>query len=84
MDTVFTNFKNIKTSDPERLLLSLINKVNWKRSVTYVALSNPSMYSTWQNIKKSNKINEFKILASKWNEEFELPDGSYSISDIQV
>ena len=42
------------------------------------------MYSTWQNIKKSNKINEFKILASKWNEEFELPDGSYSISDIQV
>ena len=79
MDTVFTNFKNIKTSDPERLLISLINKVNWKRSVTYVALSNPSMYSTWQN-----KINEFKILASKWNEEFELPDGSYSISDIQV
>ena len=42
------------------------------------------MYFTWQNIKKSNKINKFKTLTPKWNEEFELPDGSYSISDIQV
>ena len=31
----------------------------------------------------SYKNNNFKILASTWNEEFELPDGSYSISDIQ-
>ena len=31
----------------------------------------------------SNKNNKFKILAPKWNEEFELPDESYSISDIQ-
>ena len=27
--------------------------------------------------------NKFKISASTWNDEFELPDGSYSISDIQ-
>ena len=27
--------------------------------------------------------NKFKISAPKWNDEFELPDGSYSISDIQ-
>ena len=27
--------------------------------------------------------NKFKISAPIWNEEFELPDGSYSISDIQ-
>ena len=25
----------------------------------------------------------FKISASAWNEEFELADGSYSVSDIQ-
>ena len=31
----------------------------------------------------SYKNNNFKISASTWNEEFELPDGSYSISDIQ-
>ena len=33
--------------------------------------------------KKSYKNNKFKISAPTWNGEFELPDGSYSISDIQ-
>ena len=34
-------------------------------------------------MKKSYKNNKFKIPAPTWNEEFELPDGSYSVSDIQ-
>ena len=34
-------------------------------------------------MKKSYKNNKFKISAPTWNEEFELPDGSYFISDIQ-
>ena len=34
-------------------------------------------------MKKSYKNNRFKISAPTWNEEFELPDGSYSVSDIQ-
>ena len=33
--------------------------------------------------KESYKNNNFKISAPTWNEEFELPDGSYSVSDIQ-
>ena len=36
-----------------------------------------------EKYKKSNKNNKFKISAPTWNEEFELPDGSYSASDIQ-
>ena len=32
------NFKNSKTSDPYRLLLNLIDKINLKRSSKYVAL----------------------------------------------
>ena len=36
-----------------------------------------------EKYKKPYKNNKFKILAPTWNEEFELPDGSYSISDIQ-
>ena len=36
-----------------------------------------------ENIKKWYKSNKFKILAPTWNEHFELPDGSYSESDIQ-
>ena len=34
------------------------------------------MKSTYNN-------NKFKISAPTWSDEFELPDGSYSISDIQ-
>ena len=36
-----------------------------------------------KNIKNSYSNNELKISARTWNDEFELPDGSYSISDIQ-
>ena len=54
-----------------------------KRKNKYVALSNLNIYHAWKNIKKSYKNNKFKISVPTWNEEFELPDGSYSISDIQ-
>ena len=73
----------VKKLIPERLLLNLSDKINLKRSDKYAALSNLSIYYTWKNIKKSYKNNKFKISAPTWNEEFELPDGSYSISDIQ-
>ena len=77
------NSKNSKTSDPYSLLLNLTDKINLKGSDKYVALSNLSIYYTWKNIKKSYKNNKFKISAPTWNEEFELPDGSYSVLDIQ-
>ena len=83
MDTIFMNSENRKISDPHRLLLNLTDKINLKRSDKYVVLSNLSIYYTWKNIKKSYKNNKFKISAPTWNEEFELPDGSYSVSDIQ-
>ena len=37
-----------------------------------------------KKIKKSHKNDKFKISVPSWNEEFELPDGSHSVSDIQV
>ena len=83
MDTIFMNSGNSKTSDPHRLLLNLSDKINLKRSDKYVVLSNLSIYYTWKNIKKSYKNNKFKISAPTWNKEFELPVGSYSVSDIQ-
>ena len=46
-------------------------------------LENLSTYYTWKNIRKQYKNNKLKIIAPAWNDEFELPDGSYSISDIQ-
>ena len=77
------NSKNGKTSDPHRLLLNLIDEIDLRRKYKYIDLSNVSIYYTWKNITKSHKNNKFKISALTWNEEFELPDGSYSISDIQ-
>ena len=44
---------------------------------------NLSIFYTWKNIKSACNNNKFKISAPTWNDEFELPDGSYSISDIQ-
>ena len=48
-----------------------------------MALVNLSIYYTWKNIKFAYNTNKFKISAPTWNDKFELPDGSYSISDIQ-
>ena len=83
MNTIFMNSKNSKTSDPHGLLLNLTDKINFKRSDKYVALSNLSIYYTWKNIKKSYKNNKFKTSAPTQNEKFELTGGSYFIPDIQ-
>ena len=42
-----------------------------------------SIYYTWQNAKSKYKNKKFEITASTWDETFDLPDGSYTIADIQ-
>ena len=61
----------------------LTDKLDLRRGQEAIALSNLSIYYTWKNIKSSYNNNKFKISAPTWNEEFELPDGSYLILDIQ-
>ena len=51
MDVMFMNSKNNKTSDPHKLLLNLSDKIDFKKSDKYVALSNLSIYYTLKNIK---------------------------------
>ena len=48
-----------------------------------MALANLSIYYTWKNIKTKYNNNRFKSSALTWNDTFHLPDGSYSIADIQ-
>ena len=83
MDTIFMNSENSRTSEYHVLLLKLADKLDLRKGQKSVALSNLSTYYTWRNIKCSYKNNKFKISAPTWSDEFELPDGSYSISDIQ-
>ena len=71
------NSKNSKTSGSHRL------KIKLKRNDKYVPLANLIIYNTWKNITISYKNNTFKISAPTSNKKFELPHGSYSISDIQ-
>ena len=83
MDTIFINSENTKTSEPHVLILKLTNKLDLRIGENIIALSNFSIYYTWKDIKNSYNKNKFKISAPTWNDKFELPDGSYSVSDIQ-
>ena len=82
METIFMNSKNSKTDEKHRFVLNLSERINLKNPQKQIALSNLSIYYTWKNIKKEYKNGKFKITAPTWNEEFELPDGSYTVSDI--
>ena len=48
-----------------------------------MALINLSICYAWKNIKSEYNNNKSKISAPSWNDAFDLPNGSYSISDIQ-
>ena len=85
MDTIFMNSENNKKSKLHVLILKLTNKLDLRIGEKIIALSNPSIYYTWKNIKSSYNNTKFKISAPTWNVEFELLDGYYIwiLSDIQ-
>ena len=51
MDTIFMNSKNSKTSGPQRLLLNLTDKTDWRRRDKYIVLSSSNIYYTCEDIK---------------------------------
>ena len=77
------NSENSKTSKPHVLLLKFTGKLDLRIGEKIIALSNLIIYYTWKNIKNLYNNNKFKISALAWNDKFELPDGSYSVSSIQ-
>ena len=74
--------ENSKTSDPHRLFFNLSDKISLKRSNKYVALPNLNIYYTCEKYKKVKPNNKCKKSVPTRNKKFELPDGSYSVSDI--
>ena len=83
MGTAFMNTENSKTSELHRFKLHLTDKTDLKNPNKNMALANLSINDTRKNIKSEYNNNKFKILAPTWNDNFDLPDGSYSIFDIQ-
>ena len=77
------NTENSKTNEPHKFRLTLADKRNLKDPSKNMALANLNIYYTWQNIKSAYSNNKFKVSVPTWNDEFDLLDGSYSITDIQ-
>ena len=83
MERIFINTENSKTNEPYKFRLTIADKLNHKDSNKNMVLANLSIYYKWKKIKSAYKNNKFKISAPSWNDEFGLPDGSYSVLDIQ-
>ena len=83
METIYINTENSKKSEPHIFKLDLTDKLNLKNLNKNMALTNLSIYYTWNNIKSENSNNKFKISAPTWNDTFDLTGGSYFIEDIQ-
>ena len=74
--------KNSKTSESNRFRLYFTDKLYLRGNKT-ISLANLSIYYAWQNVKSEYKNNKFKLTGPTWDQTFDLPDGSYTISDIQ-
>ena len=74
---------NSKINESNKFIYQFTDKLNLKTPNKNMALASLSIYYTWKNIKSEYNNNKFKISAPTWNDEFNLPDGSYSVSHIQ-
>ena len=75
--------KNSETNESNKFVYQFTHKINVKNSNKSIELVNLSIYYTSKNIKSAYSKKKFKISVPTWNDKFDLPDGSYSISDIQ-
>ena len=77
METIFLNTENSKTNESNKFTYQFTDKLNLKIA------NNKNIGSVNLSIHYTRNNNKFKISAPTWNDEFDLPDGSYSISDMQ-
>ena len=77
------NSENSKTNESNKFFYQFADKLYLKNSSKNIGLVNLSIYYIWRNIKSAYNNNKIEISAPTWNDKFNLPDGSYSIVDIQ-
>ena len=83
METFFMNTKNSKTNESHKFKYDLIDKLGLRNPNKNMALANLSIHYTWKNVKSIYKNKKFKISAPTWSQNFDLPDGSHNIPEIQ-
>ena len=77
------NTENSKTNESKKFVYQFTDKLNLKTpNNKNIGLVNLSIYYTLKKIKSTYNNNKFKISVPTWNDEFNLPDGSYLISDV--
>ena len=74
---------NSKTNESNKFMYQFTDKLILKNPNKNMALANLSICHTWKNIKSEYNKNKFKISAPTWNDEINLPDGSYSVFNVQ-
>ena len=77
------NTENSKTIESKKSLYGFPDRLYLKNPNKDKELANLSICYTEKNIKSEYNNNKFKISVATWNDEFGLPDGSYSVCDIQ-
>ena len=80
METILMNTGNSKNNESKKFIYYTTDKLNVK--IPNVSLVSLSIYYTCKSIKSAYSNNRFKISVPTWNNEFDLPDESYPISDI--
>ena len=77
------NTENSNRNQPHKSFLNLSRRLHLRSLNNHVALHDLSIKYSWKSIRKQYKNNRLKTIAPTWNDEFELPSGTYFVSDIQ-
>ena len=77
------NNENIKTNESNKLCYCFTDNRNFKNRSKNIALVNLSIHYTWKNIKSACNNIKFKKSDPTQNDEFDLLNGSYPVSDTQ-
>ena len=83
METIFRNTKNSKSNETNKFVLNFSQRLNLRSSDKHLALQKFIYLLQVENIRKQYKSNKLKIMKPTWNDEFEFPDGSCSVLDIE-
>ena len=79
------NTRNNKTNESNQFIYQLTDKHNLKKpNNKNFGLVHLSIYHTLKNIKAVYNNNKFKISAPTWNDEFDLPDGSFQSQTFKI
>ena len=77
------NTENSKTNEPHKCVLNLSQRLDLTSSNKLVVLQYLSNYYTWNNVRQQYKNGKLKNISLMWDDELELHDCYYSVSDIQ-